>query len=678
MGYAIERFIDQPVDENFVCAVCNGVIDSAVLGCPHGHAFCASCNHTLKERGTCALCHVNIATWQPAPCLPLQNLIRILKVRCGRTDNDASSCSWTGKLENLQKHDLSCEYLVVACTHKGCQFRCARRSLAAHQAVCEFKPVRCPLCNLEMQPDELNSHLANSCLEQTVPCPMQACGCNIWPKRRDLAAHQIEQAEEHGRLAAALASRLQEAETRLNLSGGWQPDPMQALSTLSRIREQATADQAREELVRRGALQLAIGIVVSQRRLLNVQIEGFGAILAICTGAAPTVFKALTPLARMKLGAGPRPLAPNSDTSPPPPLPAPPGVGDQPIASPHPPNGSRKSNNADSPRLSNQASGRNKVQGKQTSPPLSNRGQAPRAKQLVLPELSPNGANVSNGVEQKPPSTAGGSESQGPAISGALATRLQAASDAGALEAVVGSLVAHPAEARLHVVANDLVVAVCSGSDSSGGAGRRLRAASAGAIELVIDHLNRFPSDVAVQESAAGALHVICTGDDEDAATHRARATDAGGIEALCVALSGWPAEANLQERCCQALSSICHGSDTLVRSRKTRAADAGAIAATSATCRNHPPESAAAREALRALIGLCSGLEQLSKPQQQRTLENGALRLIIGSLNDGSTGGGETARYKAARYRALRNLTRNNEKMQEAAKELGAKPEWL
>ena len=53
----------------------------------------------------------------------------------------------------------------------------------------------------------------------------------------------------------------------------------------------------------------------------------------------------------------------------------------------------------------------------------------------------------------------------------------------------------------------------------------------------------------------------------------------------------------------------------------------------------------------------------------------------VVGALVHGSGGAGgesQTARYKAARYRGLRNLTRNNEPLQAAAKELGAKAEWL
>lgn len=79
----------------------------------------------------------------------------------------------------------------------------------------------------------------------------------------------------------------------------------------------------------------------------------------------------------------------------------------------------------------------------------------------------------------------------------------------------------------------------------------------------------------------------------------------------------------------------------------------------------------------MRTLVALCAGLDTLGRQRQQRALEVGALRVVVLALTS-SSAGSETTRFKAARYRALRNLTRNNEALQEAAKELGAKPDWL
>ena len=72
------------------------------------------------------------------------------------------------------------------------------------------------------------------------------------------------------------------------------------------------------------------------------------------------------------------------------------------------------------------------------------------------------------------------------------------------------------------------------------------------------------------------------------------------------------------------------------------------------------------------------AGLDGLSKARQQRAAEAGALQPVVAALVSGGGGRAETTRSKAARYRALRNLTRNNEPLQQAAKDAGAKPEWL
>ena len=114
-----------------------------------------------------------------------------------------------------------------------------------------------------------------------------------------------------------------------------------------------------------------------------------------------------------------------------------------------------------------------------------------------------------------------------------------------------------------------------------------------------------------------------------------------------------------------------------MARARKQRACDAGAIEVTAAACGGFAENSAAVREGTRALVTVIAGIDSLGKARQQRAHEIGALKVIVGSLT--RAGGASNAeKLKAARYRALRNLTRNNEALIEAAKEMGARPEWL
>ena len=290
-------------------------------------------------------------------------------------------------------------------------------------------------------------------------------------------------------------------------------------------------------------------------------------------------------------------------------------------------------------------------------------------------------------------------------MSNALALRLQAASDSGAIEAAIGTLMAHPIANDVCMLCGQLIAAVCSGTDGGGGGGggagggvnaaaffgtgsgsgvasRRARAANAGAIEALIEVLQRAGASGEyhpVYQAASSGLGAICAGSelDEEALVYRGRASDAGGLEALCSCLLGAPKEAGLQEHGCKAITHICLGGDALARARKQRACDAGAIEVTAAACGGFAENSAAVREGTRALVTVIAGIDTLGKARQQRAHEIGALKVIVGSLT--RAGGASNAeKLKAARYRALRNLTRNNEALIEAAKEMGARPEWL
>ena len=273
MGYDLARFTDA-IDDNLVCAICSGVIDSAVTGCPNGHAFCASCLLKYKERGSkCPLCAVDIQRYHATPCLPLQNMIRALPVHCGRVDiaetgseeaasSETTACNWAGPLDRLNDHDRDCGFVRILCAHPGCEHSCARRWMAAHSATCAFKPVKCK-CGVEVAPFDLKRHKAEDCLEEPMDCIMCHIGCMARPKRREQAAHQVEAVKEHAALAAAIAERVAIAEFRLDLAGSWIPDEEQAVIIMMRIHQEADrgGEASRNDLNAYGALQLCLGLL---------------------------------------------------------------------------------------------------------------------------------------------------------------------------------------------------------------------------------------------------------------------------------------------------------------------------------------------------------------------------------------------------------------------------------
>jgi hypothetical protein len=656
MGYDVARFV-KAVDENFVCAICSGVIDDAVLGCQHGHAFCSACLQTWRDKKgtTCPLCAIDISQWHATPCLPLQNMIRALTVRCGRVDDgdaDATgkkvACPYEGSLDNLLLHDRDCIFIVVQCRFPGCTHRCTRRRMEAHAAACTHRPAKCPKCGIELRPADLPRHLADECPEEPVPCLLHACGCQVRPKRREQLAHQAEYAEEHAKLVTQQRVRLEAVESCLDAHGSWIPDEGQAVNLLSRIHERATADgdAARDELTSSGAVQLVVGLLVSRRASTTVQIAGLGALNAICSAEGGSVMVDHATIGCVTSGgaallAGIPGLLPSG--------------GAENRISPRPPTISRLAAAASKAGL--------------PSPPHSRLLKAA----LAVKQPPSTAATEADRLMLDPPSTA----MAGGGIVDSTSIRLQCVADAGALEASVGALVAHSSDPQVQKVCCEVVAALCGGNDAGGAASRRARAVAAGTIERVTHALRSFHSDAGVLYAAASVLRNICAGEDEDAGERRVQTAEVGAIEALCLALTAHPKDGRLHEVCCRTMTALCYGGDASGRARKLRATDAGAIDVACNAYHVFSYDSLACREAVRMLIALLAGLDSFGKARQQRATDAGALRVVVTALLSTSNGS-ETTKFKAGRYRALRNLTRNHEVLQQAAKDLGAKPEWL
>jgi len=584
-------------------------------------------------------------------------------VRCDKVDDmgsfegdgDDDVCAWTGPLDSLKGHMLTCGHALIQCDHQGCSFTAARRRIATHKMTCVHRPAKCKGCGMLMPGEHMARHLAEDCPEEPVACLLASCGCEVRPRRKRLAAHLAEYATEHAALCEAVANKLIHCQAIIDGGGDWVPEETLALASLERMRVAAEGgdEEKREEIYSCGALQMAVGHMQSRRQSSTIQISGCRAILSVCAnrgGGLGAVNGLALNAARFagQLGGRTGVLRGSDDASSAP-------YASPPPPPPPPPPASRAKDTSKSPRPPPSASRLSKV-----------------------------------GFAMAMDSPRDGMDACG-SIAGSN-RRLQAAADAGAIDVAVDALKAFPDDRELQRLASDVLSCLCGGGEvgiattvaasgaPSGTATRRANAAARGAIEQLVKALRKFngADEGSTQAAAAGALRTICAGEDEAAEACRTRASDADGIEALCVTMMTRPRDTCLQEHCCKALANVTYGGDAAGRRRKLRAADAGAIDATAACANIFPPEhTLAGREAVRALVALLAGLESLTKARQQRAADVGALRIVVQSLI-APTSGGQTTRYMAARYRALRNLTRNNEALQKAAKDAGARAEWL
>ena len=136
--YDIDLFDPAP-DPDLVCCICKSVLDTPVES-PCRHVFCRVCITTwLATCPTCPTCRRSIVSTEPVMPL-IQGIINRLKMRCV---NHTTGCAATVTLEQYDAHARDCAYQQVTCQFKNCGEVLLKGGLAAHEAACKFREVRC-------------------------------------------------------------------------------------------------------------------------------------------------------------------------------------------------------------------------------------------------------------------------------------------------------------------------------------------------------------------------------------------------------------------------------------------------------------------------------------------------------------------------------------------------------
>ena len=171
-----------------------------------------------------------------------------------------------------------------------------------------------------------------------------------------------------------------------------------------------------------------------------------------------------------------------------------------------------------------------------------------------------------------------------------------AAAEAGAIEAVVEALRAHPQEGiGKHIAVRGIAVlhSLCLSDDAAGRA-RKQRAAGAGALEAVVASLRAHVQVSDVQHLGCMALITVCEGDDAAGRARKQRASAAGALEVVVEAMQAHPQEAEVQADGCEALLCVCgRGASAAARARRQRAAQAGGRTVADAAREAHPDDDA-------------------------------------------------------------------------------------
>eukprot|EP00956_Cyclotella_meneghiniana_P019178 scaffold32681_cov60-Cyclotella_meneghiniana.AAC.2 len=149
MGHHVEIFTSPPPD-SCICAVCHDVLKDAV-GINCGHSFCEECAKVCLPTKACPNCRADFTSY--APNFTAREFIGSMEVRCihGHDEQDEEmrkrargndgavvvaewngGCRWTGKCQDLQTHENTCQFKIVTCSIDGCNHECPRKDIAAH------------------------------------------------------------------------------------------------------------------------------------------------------------------------------------------------------------------------------------------------------------------------------------------------------------------------------------------------------------------------------------------------------------------------------------------------------------------------------------------------------------------------------------------------------------------
>jgi hypothetical protein len=109
MGYDIKRFIGGKVNEEFVCVICQDVLEEPVMVSICEHIFCDGCiRGWILEKKECPVDRKVISeSHLRDPFRAFKNLLNQLEITC---DYSALGCNKQLKLENLKIHTKECEF----------------------------------------------------------------------------------------------------------------------------------------------------------------------------------------------------------------------------------------------------------------------------------------------------------------------------------------------------------------------------------------------------------------------------------------------------------------------------------------------------------------------------------------------------------------------------------------
>jgi len=113
MGFDRERFVNLSDDDDFTCAICQGIYDRPVIT-PCRHTYCKECIESwIQIKNSCPLDQKRLRSCDliQIPYM-LQSIINKLLIHC---DYHSSGCQEIVPVGDLRKHLIQCIFCPTAC-----------------------------------------------------------------------------------------------------------------------------------------------------------------------------------------------------------------------------------------------------------------------------------------------------------------------------------------------------------------------------------------------------------------------------------------------------------------------------------------------------------------------------------------------------------------------------------
>lgn len=216
----------QKIAGEYKCPLCHGVYDDPVVD-QDGNTFCFDC----FQRYASAIIEKNQEEGstgkipQTLSATRIKFLKDILDKKMVKCKNRIHNCEWKGMLIELNNHMRNeCKRQILPCYNEGCKENIFREEIDSHLLACDYRIINCDFCinsvayvympkHHEVCPkfimscpqecgekimrEEVNDHVAKTCLNTSINCPLASIGCIACFQKKDFEDHMKKMQKEH-------------------------------------------------------------------------------------------------------------------------------------------------------------------------------------------------------------------------------------------------------------------------------------------------------------------------------------------------------------------------------------------------------------------------------------------------------------------------------------------------